>query len=225
MEGVLSVIIVLLLGLLVVAAGAAVLFYMRYSGLQKKGTSEIAAIKKASEAELASALAARSEVLQQQAQEQLAQWRTQELDLARQQQFEVARTEAQNSLVQWRIEQEAAIRQDAIDRSRAVIAGKITEHFIPYLPDFPFNPKDARFIGTPIDMVVFDGLDEGDLKRVVLVEVKTGNSALSARERRIRDAISAGKIEFLELRRSLEFRATVTPQADGNGAVVTLDTP
>lgn len=225
MQGVLTVLVVLLLGLVIIAGGAAAFFYFRYSGLQRSGAAQVAAIRQASENELATALASRSQALQQQAQEQLAQWRTQELDQARQQQLEVARGEAQNSLAQWRADQEAAIRQDAIDRSRAVIAGKITEHFIPYLPDFAFNPKDARFIGTPIDMVVFDGLDENDLKRIVFIEVKTGSSALSGRERRIRDAISAGKIEFLELRRSLDFKATLTPQADGIGAVITVETP
>jgi predicted Holliday junction resolvase-like endonuclease len=225
MQGLLTVLVILLLGLAVVAGGVAAFFYFRYSVLQRSGAAQVAAIRKASENELATALATRSETLQKQAQEQLAQWRTQELEGARQQQLEVARGEAQNSLAQWRTEHEVAIRQDAIDRSRAVIAGKITEHFIPYLPDFAFNPKDARFIGTPIDMVVFDGLDEGDLKRVVFIEVKTGNSALSGRERKIRDAITAGKVEFQELRRSLDFKATVTPEADGSGATITVETP
>ncbi len=92
------------------------------------------------------------------------------------------------------------IRQDAINRSRAVIAGKATEHLVPYLPGFNFNPKDARFIGAPVDRIVFDGLDVGDVQRIVFIEVKTGAASLTTRERRVRDAIRANRVEWLELR-------------------------
>ena len=56
-----------------------------------------------------------------------------------------------------------------MEKSKAVIAGKVTERIIPYLPEFRYNPKDARFIGSPIDLIVFDGLDEGDLRKIVFV--------------------------------------------------------
>jgi predicted Holliday junction resolvase-like endonuclease len=68
------------------------------------------------------------------------------------------------------------------------------------LPDFRFNPKDAQFLGRPVDFVVFDGLDEGQLRRIVFVEVKTGQSRLTARERLVRDAIRDGRIEWTEIR-------------------------
>jgi len=100
----------------------------------------------------------------------------------------------------WKSRYTDAIRQDAIQRSHAVTVGKVHEQLVPYLPDFHFNPKDARFLGTPVDLVVFDGLDEGQLRRVVFVEVKTGGSALSARERQIREAVEAGQVEWTELR-------------------------
>jgi predicted Holliday junction resolvase-like endonuclease len=48
-----------------------------------------------------------------------------------------------------------------------VAVGKITEHFIPFLPDFKYNPKEARFFGSPIDFIVFDGLDNGEIKNIV----------------------------------------------------------
>ena len=100
----------------------------------------------------------------------------------------------------WKSRYTDAIRQDAIQRSHAVTVGKVHEQLVPYLPDFHFNPKDARFLGTPVDLVVFDGLDEGQLRRVVFVEVKTGGSALSARERQVRETIEAGQVEWTELR-------------------------
>lgn len=100
----------------------------------------------------------------------------------------------------WRARYTATIRQDAVQRSLAVTAGKVHEQLLPYLPEFRFNPKDARFIGTPVDLIVFDGLAEGQVRRVVFVEVKTGSSALTGRERQVRDVIEARDVEWEELR-------------------------
>jgi predicted Holliday junction resolvase-like endonuclease len=91
-------------------------------------------------------------------------------------------------------------RKNAIEQSRAVTRGLIYEQLVPYLPEFEFNPKDAQFLGKPVDFVVFDGLDEGDLRRIVFVEVKTGAATLTTRERRVRDTIRRGHVEWTELR-------------------------
>lgn len=102
--------------------------------------------------------------------------------------------------VVWRFRYERKIRRESVRQAQAVIAGKVYEQLVPYLPNFPFNPKDARFLGSPVDLVIFDGLDRGELARIVFVEVKTGNSALTARERQIRATVQAGRVEWLELR-------------------------
>lgn len=101
----------------------------------------------------------------------------------------------------WKGRYTAAIRDDAVERSLAVTAGKVQEQLIPYLPEFHYNPKDARFLGSPVDLVVFDGLADGQLRRVVFLEVKTGGSALTVRERQARDVIEAREVEWAELRR------------------------
>ena len=98
------------------------------------------------------------------------------------------------------LQSNAAIRKDAVARSHAVIVGKVTEQIAPWLPNFPFNPKDARFIGSPIDLIVFDGCDGDDVKRVVFVEIKTKESALNSRQRQIRDAVIAKRVDWLEYR-------------------------
>lgn len=100
----------------------------------------------------------------------------------------------------WRLRYTRAVRRDAVQRSEAVTLGKVYEQLVPFLPDFAFNPKDVRFLGTPVDFMVFDGLNEGDVRRVVFVEVKTGNAELSTRERRVREAIQAKRVEWTELR-------------------------
>jgi len=100
----------------------------------------------------------------------------------------------------WRVGYTRAVRLDAVQRSQAVTAGKVFEQLVPYLPGFGFNPKDARFLGSPVDFVVFDGLSEGAVRRVVFIEVKTGSADLSRRERQVRDAVAARQVEWAEVR-------------------------
>jgi predicted Holliday junction resolvase-like endonuclease len=91
-------------------------------------------------------------------------------------------------------------RRDAVSQSKAVTRGQVYEQFATYFPEFEFNPKDAQFLGKPVDFVIFDGLDEGQLRRIVFVEVKTGGAKLNARQRCVRDAIRSGAVEWREIR-------------------------
>jgi predicted Holliday junction resolvase-like endonuclease len=100
----------------------------------------------------------------------------------------------------WKARYSAAIREDAVQRSLAVTAGKVHEQLIPYLPEFGFNPKDARFLGSPVDLIVFDGLASGDVRRVVFLEVKTGAAPLTSRERQVRNVIEAREVEWVQIR-------------------------
>ena len=92
-------------------------------------------------------------------------------------------------------------RIDAIKRSKAVINGQMVEQIAPFLPNFPCNPADVRFVGKPIDFVAFPGASENnEIKEVVFIEVKTGNSVLSPREKEIKDAIQQGRVRYVEYR-------------------------
>ena len=91
-------------------------------------------------------------------------------------------------------------REDATKRSRSVLTGQFSEQLAPYFPDFPFSPTEVRFIGKPIDFIVFKGMDEKQISEVVFVEVKTGNSQLSSQERNLRDAIKNKNVSWEEYR-------------------------
>lgn len=133
--------------------------------------------------------------IDQRARKQYETWRQRDYESLVAQQNSVAQREAQVELNQWKIENEAFFRQDAITRSRAVIVGKVIEHLVPYTPAvFPYNPKDARFIGSPIDLIVFDGCDEGEVRQVIFLEIKSGSSSLSRRQRQIREAVENGRV-------------------------------
>lgn len=96
---------------------------------------------------------------------------------------------------------QSKIRSDAIKRSKAVRGGQVAEQVAPFLPGFPCNPEDARFIGKPVDFIAFPGLSETDsVDEVLLIEVKTGQSALSSREKEIKKAVKAGRVRYVEYR-------------------------
>lgn len=93
------------------------------------------------------------------------------------------------------------LRNDAVKRSRAVLGGQMAEQVAPFLPNFPCNPSDARFIGKPVDFIAFPGLDEKNtVDEVLLIEVKTGNSVLSEREKEIKRAVKEGRVRYIEYR-------------------------
>ncbi len=120
----------------------------------------------------------------------LAGWKAGELE-------RVSEEKARILFAGWKADEEENIRSDAVRRSQSVTKGKITEHLIPYFPDFPYNPKDARFLGSPVDLVVFDGLSEDTVREIVFVEIKTAkNPTLSRRERAIRDCVSERRVIF-----------------------------
>ncbi len=96
---------------------------------------------------------------------------------------------------EWKDNKMDAIVRDRIKRSRAVLGGQFSEQLAPFLPDFPYNPNECRFIGKPIDFLVFKGMDEGRIDEVVLVEVKSGKAKnLSKIERLLRDAVKDGRV-------------------------------
>ncbi|BBC25367.1 Holliday junction resolvase-like protein [Pseudanabaena sp. ABRG5-3] len=98
-------------------------------------------------------------------------------------------------------------RNRSIDGSRAVIKGKIAEQLAPVLPNFKYLPSDARFIGDPIDYIIFNGYtqlkdnsgSESDLE-IIILDVKTGNASLSQLQQAIAKAINAGKVRFEVIR-------------------------
>ncbi|HHJ00609.1 hypothetical protein DRJ00_03470 [Candidatus Aerophobetes bacterium] len=102
----------------------------------------------------------------------------------------------QAKLDRWIQEKEKQIRLDAIKRSRATLGGKFGEQLAPYLPDFAYDPTEVRFIGSPIDFIVFPGLSQDDPREIVLLEVKSRGNKLSKREKRIRELVREKRIRW-----------------------------
>jgi len=114
----------------------------------------------------------------------------------------VFKERAWNDLERWKLEHTREIRKDSVSRSRSTLKGRIAEQMAPLLPEFPFPLADARFIGNPIDFVVFDGYtrakDENAVRiDIVLVEIKKGKkSRLSREEMLIKKAVEEGRVSW-----------------------------
>jgi predicted Holliday junction resolvase-like endonuclease len=97
----------------------------------------------------------------------------------------------------------ARARKQSVQQSRSTLKGQMAEQMAPLLPGFDYTPADAKFLGDPIDYVVFQGLTDArdgdgsytDLE-VVLIDVKYGKSKLSEAQRAIAEAIEAGRVRF-----------------------------
>lgn len=127
--------------------------------------------------------------------------------LAQQAQFEQQLTEQQ---AQFKITLGNEIKQ-AQKRSnntqRNVIKGQMAERFVPFMNGFSYNPSDCRFLGEPIDYVIFHNLHQCadgevgiDKVVVVFLEVKTGKAKLNKRQEILKQAILNGQIKFETLR-------------------------
>ena len=91
-------------------------------------------------------------------------------------------------------------RKDTGNRQRSIIKGQISEVLAPWSIESVNSVKELNFLGSPIDFVGFKGLDgEGEIA-IKFIEVKSGKSRLNKNQRRIRDAVAAKRIEWVEVR-------------------------
>ena len=91
-------------------------------------------------------------------------------------------------------------RKEAILKSRAVLSGQFSEQLAPFLPGFDFKPTECRFVGKPIDFLVFKGMDEREIDEIVFVEVKSGGAKLSPIEKKVKEAVKNRKVRWEEYR-------------------------
>lgn len=109
----------------------------------------------------------------------------------------VKQGKAQTDL-QWQ-QQLTSMKADIANNQRANIKGKVAETFAPFLAGFPFKPSECKFLGDPIDYVVFEGLDNRDIKGIHFLEVKSDTAKLSKHQKQIKnliDSLDTDKVTF-----------------------------
>ncbi len=80
--------------------------------------------------------------------------------------------------------------------STAVNIGKNLEKVLPVAKDFKWVVPDTKFLGDPIDLLVFNGLSNGKVESLSFVEVKSGAARLNTHQKSIRDAIQDHKVSY-----------------------------
>jgi predicted Holliday junction resolvase-like endonuclease len=80
--------------------------------------------------------------------------------------------------------------------TKAVNVGKNLEKVLPTMRDFKWNVPDSKYLGDPIDLLVFNGLSMGNVSSLSFVEVKSGNASLNNHQKSIRDAIEDRKVSY-----------------------------
>jgi predicted Holliday junction resolvase-like endonuclease len=67
-----------------------------------------------------------------------------------------------------------------------------------------WEPKDWSFMGNPLDYIVWEWYEDPELNevqgRIVFLDVKAAQSQLTTKQRRIRDLVKAGRVEWREIR-------------------------
>ena len=95
----------------------------------------------------------------------------------------------------------------SVNTSRAVLKGKMAEQLAPILPEFPYLPSDAKFLGDPIDYVVFsgysefrEGIGQAEDIEIVFIDIKSGKARLTKGQQAIAQAITQGRVRFETVR-------------------------
>jgi predicted Holliday junction resolvase-like endonuclease len=99
--------------------------------------------------------------------------------------------------------EERKIREDAIARSARTLSGKTLEKLVPFLEKFNHDPHDVRWLGDPVDLVIFDGYSKNNhknLDKITLCEIKSGDSKISQSQEKIKQIVEKKKIEWEEFK-------------------------
>jgi len=99
-------------------------------------------------------------------------------------------------------ELERAVK-DSVNKSRSILRGKTTEQLVPLTEEFlkEFVPSDAKFLGSPIDYVIFSGagsITDGEEKdiEIIFMDIKTGKARLTKVQRAIKKAVEEKRIRW-----------------------------
>ncbi len=91
------------------------------------------------------------------------------------------------------LEQKLAILKSS-KTSQSVKYGKTMEQWAPFLEDFPYSYEKFKFIGDPIDGIIFDD------NKIIFCEIKSSSSSLSQKQKKIKKLVEDKKIDWLEFR-------------------------
>jgi len=78
-------------------------------------------------------------------------------------------------------------------KSMHIKHGKSFENLFPFMKNYPYEYRNFRFIGDPIDGLSFEN------DKIVFMEFKTGTSRLSEKQKKIKSLVESKKVEWQEV--------------------------
>jgi predicted Holliday junction resolvase-like endonuclease len=106
----------------------------------------------------------------------------------------------QASMDNWTKVESQKIRAETLAKQKQVRNGLVSEHFAPFaIPQW--NSQDYFRVGGTVDYLVLNGADAvrdrtEESIEIVLLDIKTGKAQLNTVQRRVRDAVIAGRVKF-----------------------------
>ncbi len=109
---------------------------------------------------------------------------------------------ARRNFEEWKTKELSKEIERALNAQRSVVKGQISEKLFPMIAERFGDIADFRFIGDPIDYVVFQGLSSagsGNSLNIKFIEVKTGSSKLNLSEKLVKDAVENKRVSWEEI--------------------------
>ena len=88
------------------------------------------------------------------------------------------------------------IRADATERGRAQVPARARKSMNPSIAALQYDPYDIKAILHPIDLVVFNGMNKGSLKDVVLLSGMTDDTTLGGLQRDVAKAVDERRYDW-----------------------------
>lgn len=115
-----------------------------------------------------------------------------------------SRRYARVTFERWKQEELSKEIARALNAQRSIVKGQVSEKLFPLVTRRFGDVADFRFVGDPIDYVVFQGLSDKDSVNgkihIKFIEVKTGSSKLNLSERLVKDAVENKRVSWDEIR-------------------------
>jgi predicted Holliday junction resolvase-like endonuclease len=120
----------------------------------------------------------------------------------------------------WKKQQIEQTQQQGLEPSQSPSDSRLLNHLLPLLPGLQYHPNEMRFIGDPIDYVIFDGYTDAQennqsIREIIFVDVKRGDREKSSLiQDQIKAAIAAGKVRWETIVID-EHSTSLTPNSQG----------
>lgn len=106
-------------------------------------------------------------------------------------------------------EEREKIRQQSVERGRKQVPQLVKKCLCPDFKNLTYNPYDIKAIMHPVDFIVFDGMNEKDMKNVVLLSRKPSENMQTKVLASIGKAISEKNYDWKVARIALNGKVSI----------------